>query len=482
MKPITKKNSATAVLVFALLAITFVKIVLVVFASPLMGYGNNYDFIRQSSCVGVYQTYPGEPARLANPQAPVDTVIYSGVIAPSTCMRSIDNVYPWIASRFHKVGDRIGFQTISAWKIATLLAFGLCLMVLVKDRWSRLVVTLAFALIFGDLGVLLYANTLYLEFSVVMSGFFAVFATALLLSGQHGNKSVVAFALIAMLWLGATKQQYMPLAAALGLTCALALWLRGVRKRYALVFVVSSLCIPVAYALANHTDSSLLKAVRFANNTDTWLGAVLPAAPDKAAALARVGLPPSCEPGIGKTWYDQGMQAQHPCPAVEHISRVRLLSLFLYAPATFTEPMYQAIQQTYPFYTSYLGHLSSPDTANTRSYRLLRVTSLSHWLARQGPEGAVPETLFALIVAAIALLAWLRTWHSDPGLQLPLAITWLGGGLIIYSLASSVFGDGYIELQKHAVLLLPGFGFVLAGALLSLCKLVGMLAARRASP
>lgn len=38
-----------------------------------------------------------------------------------------------------------------------------------------------------------------------------------------------------------------------------------------------------------------------------------------------------------------------------------------------------------------------------------------------------------------------------------------GGFIVIYSLASSVFGDGYFDLQKHCVLLSQGLLWQLAG-------------------
>lgn len=462
-----------------LLALALVKIAAAVFFSPLMGYGNNYDFIRQASCVGVYQTYPGQPNKISNPQGPVDSLVYSGVVDPSHCMKSIDNLYPWIASRFFTPGERIGFRAISAWKIATLMVFLGGLLALARGRWVRLAVALCFFLVFGDLTLLLYANTLYLEFSVVLSGFFALFATALLLHVERENWKPFALALVSIAWLGASKQQYMPLAAALALLCALILLYRWADKRYAVAFFIAAIGIPLGFAAANKaTNSELLRFVSYANNTDTWLGAVLPFAHDKPAALARVGLPASCEAAIGKDWYSPGVMDHHPCPDVEKLSRVQLLSLFVHDSTTLRGPMHLALERTFPLYPVSLGQLTDPETAHTARYRLLRVTSLSHLLTREGAKGYMAAAVAALALGLVAFVAWLRAGRCTRAFRLTLAMIWLGSGTIFYSVASSVFGDGYTELQKHAVLALPGFGFVITGTLLSLCQ----LALRQAAP
>jgi hypothetical protein len=39
----------------------------------------------------------------------------------------------------------------------------------------------------------------------------------------------------------------------------------------------------------------------------------------------------------------------------------------------------------------------------------------------------------------------------------------MGGFLVLYALVSSVFGDGYVELAKHAVVIGQGFVFQLGG-------------------
>ena len=54
-----------------------------------------------------------------------------------------------------------------------------------------------------------------------------------------------------------------------------------------------------------------------------------------------------------------------------------------------------------------------------------------------------------------------------------LFLGFLGGLTCSYSILSSVFGDGYIEMQKHAVLFLPSLLAVLAALLSCLVWFLG---------
>lgn len=49
-----EKKRLTKLIMFGILILALLKLTTVVFLNPLMGYANNWDFIRQSSCVGVW--------------------------------------------------------------------------------------------------------------------------------------------------------------------------------------------------------------------------------------------------------------------------------------------------------------------------------------------------------------------------------------------------------------------------------------------
>lgn len=461
---ISRREKFISFVIYAAIALTLVKIIAVVFSSPLMGYANNYDFLRQSSCVGIWQSYPDKPKTSSNPTGPLNSLVHDGHKDEGLCMKSIDNVFPSIAAYFHDVGASVDFREISFWRVLFSLVLFACLFYVVKGGANRLLLALAFFLTFGDIANLLYANTFYLEYSVISSLFFAVVSSVYLTTSTKESSLLIILAAISILWLGLSKQQYMPLATLLGLLCSAALFLKHGRATIAIAFALVSASIPFAYGYMNDAGSGHMRGVNFANKTDTFLWAVLPEAADKKAALSKLGLPAECIDGIGKSWYSPGVQDNHPCPNVETLSRAKLLGLFVSDPSTFVEPMRKAIIGVHPFYPPYLGHLEDTKDRGTASYQLLKKTSLSDALASI-PKNYTPFIFLAsMLVGLVAFGAIVVSLSKRTEIRPFLMMLCLGGLVVLYSIASSVFGDGYAELQKHAVGFLVGLTFQIIGA------------------
>ncbi len=458
-KPTTILLATYVVIVLAL-----IKITMVVFANPLMGYANNYDFLRQSSCVGIWQSYPDKPKTASNPEAPVNSLIFDGHKDDSLCMKSIDNIFPAIAAIFHKAGDRVDFREISLWKVSFSLFMFVFLFINTTGELNKLTVSLVFLLVFGDFSNLLYANTLYLEYSVISSLFFALFSTTYLISSKPIKTAHIVLAVISIGWLGLSKQQYMPLATLLGLICSAGILLRHEKKRSAIALCLISLLMPFVYGQMNRDDSGHMRGVNFANKTDTFLWAVLPESSNKEAALSKLGLPGECLKGVGKSWYTPGVQQEHPCPEVESLSRAKLIGLFISDPATFIEPMRKAIIGIYPFSPPYLGHLENTQDSDSRTYLFMKKSSLSYLLTGI-PKNSMPVFVLISTIVSLAALTLIGASTLKPSHNQPfLVMIFLGGLVIIYSISSSVFGDGYAELQKHAVGFLVGVTFQITGA------------------
>lgn len=462
------KASALSITIYALFALTIIKIVATVFVSPLMGYANNYDFVRQSSCIGIWQSYPDKPSTSANPEAPINSLIFDGHKSRKVCMKSSDNIFPWITAKLHKVGDKIDFREISLWKISFAVVLFSLLLSKTTDQAYRLAISLAFFLVFGDMTNLLYANTLYLEFSVIAGTFFVLFSTTLLISTKSKNTTLIASTIVSLFWLGFSKQQYMPLAIFFGIICAMTMLLKYGDRRLGITFIVIVAATPFIYAKLNRSDSGHMIGVNFANKTDTFLGAVLPESADKEATLLKLGLPITCLKGIGENWYTPGIMQNHPCPEVQHLSRAKLAEVFISDPRTFLEPMRKAIVGLRPFYPDYLGHLTEPNDKNSDRYLLLKKSSLSSALVAL-PASTMPAIVYGSIFFGIAALGStcisLRT-HACPK---PLVLMILFGSAVsFYSIFSSVFGDGYVDLQKHAVGFLVGIAFQVAALVLLL--------------
>ena len=85
------------IIITTLIALTIVKIITTIFTTPILGYANNWDFIRQSGCTGIWQHYPDKPKTDSNPDFTVNNLIFDGQKLRHVCVKSIDNYFPKIA-------------------------------------------------------------------------------------------------------------------------------------------------------------------------------------------------------------------------------------------------------------------------------------------------------------------------------------------------------------------------------------------------
>lgn len=453
-------SSNLAVLLFAATTLYMFWLVL---ADPFLGYANSYDFVRQSACVGVWSFIEGVDKTVGNYEFPSRWLIYDGDLRPAVCMHSIDNLFPRLAALAHQPGDLFSFAWIAAGKLL-FLALGSTLLLWAAGA-LRLPIALLFALLFTDWAYLAYANTLYLEFSVIVPCFWLLAGGACLLAEPSRPRwQLLAVLVLALLWLGSSKQQYAPLAVVLGTAYALLYWLRWRASGASMLLFGSGLLAAVAFTLVNASSSVMMSTIDQANKTNTYLAAVLPAATDKLKALEQLGLPSTCHVDIGTNWYKA--EGEKPCPEVVQVSRSQLPGLFITQPSTFLLPMYQALLQVRPFNPDYLGIVEpSAGDAGVRKLETVRPLSLTQALATL-PLAAYFALLAMLTTSAvmvcIALLMGRRRLQSLSALQrgaMTMQVT--GASVAFYALFSSVFGDGYIEIIKHAVAFPLGLTFQL---------------------
>ncbi|CAB1275713.1 putative membrane protein [Candidatus Nitrosacidococcus tergens] len=432
-----------------------------------MGYANNYDFTRQSSCIGIWQFYPDKFKTESNRLYSVNTLIFDGDQRKQTCLKSIDNVFPWITTIFHTIGDRIDFREVSFYKVTFLLILLSSLLFIIKDGINRLIIAWLFFLVFSDLSNLLYINTLYTDFSVILGLFFALFSIIYLISVKKKeiSLSLILLTLGSLIWLGLSKQQYMPLAVILGLIGNVTLFLKGYKKS-CIGILLLSLILPLAYNQLNQPNSENMKSINLVNKTDTFLQTVLAAATNKKQVLAKLGLPQSCLEGVGVSWYGIEDPSHHPCSEVEYLNRFQIIGLFITDPKIFFIPMSKGIAGTYPYYPTYLGHLEFKDHnfQYTNKYGLLKTSSFSYVFSQAVPKQLLSLfTLFLMIASLTVCVLLVKSTAQNSYLTLLISMNSLGSFVMFYSVFSSVFGDGYIDLQKHGVGFLLGMAFNLTG-------------------
>ncbi len=242
------------------------------------------------------------------------------------------------------------------------------------------------------------------------------------------------------------------------------------QRRSAALLLAVGLAAPISFNAINDTPWGLVGAASDANHADTFLGTVLPAATDVGSALKMLGMPDACRSAVGENWYTRGFQTHDPCPAVRHVSRLRLLRLFLSQPTTFTIPMAHAVALTQPSHHNDMQRFEQPTDATRIRYRVLWTTSPTWVFARLPPvlyRALVAAAMLACPIALGLRLLWLTRCpnRASPRTQLGLSMLSMGSIAVFYTIASTVFGDGYQDVRRHAAVLPVGLTFVAIGCM-----------------
>jgi hypothetical protein len=448
----------------------------VVLHDPVTGYANNLDFFRQSACVGLWENYTDRPRIAADLDGPVGDLVYDGTRIHESCVHSSDNLFAWAVAHLHRKHDHVPLQQVGAARMLTAWAVMLLVLVQPVTVWFRLMCALALALVFGDIAVLTYFNTLYVDASGLMFCTAVVALIGVMFARLRApGWGFCAWFSLCLLWLGATKPQYAPLAAGLGLVascCMLGVWRNWARAGG---LAVAAVLAGLVFSVMNPAGKPVMMAMRGANNADSFLGALLPQAADTGAALADVGLPESCAAAMAVGGNGEPVQAAKLCPEIARVSRLSLPLLFLRQPRTLWRPLEIGIWGSRPSYLWFPRFEGKGDEAGW-GFRLMRATSLSVRLAWL-PFGLYRGLVVTLCAVGVGLgpvwlaggvagrPAWVRRYPAAGFLV-------MGGGVCFYALVSSVFGDGFSELARHTACLLVGvafFGVGLVGCLRRFC-------------
>ena len=445
--------------IFASLFLIFIAVYCMFFLYKpgFIGYANNYDFVRHSSCIGLWSYIPDHPKGAGHPSAPSDKLLYDGDVIKGACIKSSDNISSYIIARFLSVGDTVSFIKLSSVKIAFLLFLSFVAIALSK---SKLVPSLVLFSILTEWIYLAYANTLYGEFSVVSAFVLIIICTYSLLyeNNTKYSKLQALILVVSIVWLGLSKQQWSYFSFLLVCVSFWVVFQRTLLKKVSFLFLFFSLISVSAFQIINKGSFKSEGSINSANKINTFFHAVLPEATDQLKALRTLDLPDRCYADIGKNWYHPEQNALNNCPEIQTASRAKLFKLFIQDPATFYMPIVKFTDEMKLFYPDYLGLTVSGDVNALKKFEYLKRISISSVISKMKSSVFF---MIALVFFIFALVTGLILFFMPKRVPLRLAsymyLFTVGGLTTGYSITSSVFGDGYIEAAKHAVLFLGGF-------------------------
>jgi hypothetical protein len=456
-------------LAFVLIAVGALRVHAVVGAAPMLGYANQFDMGRTSACIGLWPDIPMEARLRAHPEAPIATYVRDER-HPQDCYWSSELLFVAPVAALMGVGDKLDLRVVGAVKGVALVAIALAFGAMLRNRPGlALAHAVVFALVVCDPIVTLWMNTLYTEFSALFFAYASVVLTVAIgarpvSSAPPPRSQVIALAL-SLAGLGLSRQQHMWLPALLALPLVFSLWSPARRSALVLVAVAAA----VAALQAGHLSAQ--SAIVRANSVDVVLGAVLPASTNQALTASRLGLPERCLRSVGASWYvTMGESLQSTCPEAFETPRSRVVALLATEPSTLWRAALRAVPQLQGWRLGYMGSVEGQSFGGGKAARDVGgalAVSIAPFVA------GIPLTVFMQMLAAAgalllasgaACVAAAVSRRSAPlawSLYALTAVAW-------YAIVSSIFGDGYVELPRHAHLASVAFYAALVLLIVSL--------------
>lgn len=437
----------------ALVILGLARAALLVAHDPLVGYGNQPDTIRTGACIGLFPAL-AEPMRYeAHPEAPIPLYKVE-TVRQDLCYPSSEVVVAAVTASVTRAlgvaGEGLRLRWIGYAKLALFALTALVIAWALHPHPSAALMhgVVVFAILCDPM-VTLWYNSLYTEFAVIWGLYAAISAITALAITERRAIPLTLLLVTSLVALAFSREQFALLAPAMVVVSWPWLWQRSPHLTVA-AFGVAIIASMIAFELVPHPAE-----VKMANRADAYLGVVLPAATDAKRAMAAVGLPEHCAPMVGASWYRQrGETLSEVCPEVLKLPSVAFLQLGAVEPEALLRAPARVLPAT--------QELSTPHVGVLEGGKEVQLNELSWWLRSplhalvwRLPLLAYAKLVFVVILAApLALLAafgWARPSRTQHGTELLLAM--LLGGVAIYALATTTFGDGLDEAARH---FLPG--------------------------
>ncbi|MGH8714492.1 MAG: hypothetical protein ACREYB_10850 [Casimicrobiaceae bacterium] len=447
------------------------RIAVIVGATPMLGYANQFDMGRTSACFGIWPDLPGPARYEAHPRAPIAEYV-RGETRPAECYPGSELAFVAAALAVAPHDGPIDLRLVGAVKGVVLVLLALTLDAALKRRpaWA-LAHAAVFALVLADPMITLWLNTLYTEFGALLGAYASIALLPVLVARERHevwpSRTALAGFALGLAVLGMSRQQHLLLPAVLALPVVLSLWRPA---RGAALALAIEVC---AIVLVQATWIPRPATIAAANDADVVLGAILPASRDPARTAARLGLPARCLQSSGASWYEaMGESLQQTCPEALVLPPRALAALAFTEPATIVRAILRGLPQLQDWQLGYLGTVEGRDFAGHREVRAMAgpaAISLAPLVTALPPAVfwfALAASLALLATSAVATAHALRRRRSAPFALVIFALA----ATAWYAILTAILGDGYVEIPRHAQLAAPCLGamlLIVVGALLA---------------
>lgn len=487
-------KTATSLLACLLLAIATFRAFAFWAADPMLAYSNNYDQIRTLRVFGLHPKDSPQPLYAMTPEQPWRYFVKA------------DGMHPPIYPSSDLLAKAVQVTTMAAFrkndgsmdiKVATapvLIGWLIGIWLIFRKLLTRPLAALGFALwilLVADPINLLFLNTWYAEFSAFALATLLVGVAWLWLFQLVTARLALVWGGVCLTLLSFNRNQYMfllpavaGLAGVAALTVARSWPSPATAGKWALI-AAACLSPMLAYNTAAKKNNEV--AVWAATNrTNTIFGALLPASKAPAQMLTRLGLSPEgCLRFSGKNLYVTPVEEfKAHCPQSLKLSLTRIAKAVVLEPTVFIAIIQNIALHHNGFLQYHIGHVEGTPHAHLHDgshssfsgseFRTVR----DHTRAGDSSQPLYLQSVDPLLNKISTGTTMLLIWITALGPALAGVTAWilkrgrwafmflLSGLLFNYALFSSILGDGYFELERHAILCFS-FGalfFVLMGS------------------
>lgn len=488
-------KTATNLLACLILAIATLRAFAFWAADPMLAYANNYDQIRTLRVFGLHPKDSAKPLYEMTPEQPWRYFVQADELHAPIYPSSDLLVKAIQVTTMAVFRSSDGFMDIKVATAPVLIGWLAGIWLIVRKLLAKPPAALGFAiwiLVVADPINLLFLNTWYAEFSAFALATLFVGIAWLWLFQLVSPRWALVWGGVCLAVLSVHRSQYMfllPAVAGLAGIATLAAshpYQRPSMTTAGKLALIAATCLlpMLAHNAAVKREADV--AVWLATNrTNTIFGTLLPASKDPAKMLERMGLSADeCLRFSGTNLYvTPQTEFEAHCPESLALPLIRIAKVVVLEPTILPTIIKNIARHHNGFLQYHIGHIEGTeygylhqgsstffdgsafravrDGAKVgRSSLPLHHRSVDSLLTRM-PASATMLLIWlaALGPAFAAMLAWVRRQNRWVFIFL------LSGLLFNYALFSSILGDGYFELERHAFLCFS-FGalfFVLLG-------------------